>query len=186
MTRKVWLLLTLLWLSPPALGNDAMWKLLEAGSRIVLIRHTITPPGVGDPAGFRLDDCGTQRNLTDAGRAHARAIGEAFRTRKIPVDRVLSSLWCRCLETARLAFARAEPSAALGDLYSHPENRTRQVEAMRALVAGHRGPGNLVLVTHNSTIVALADTSVGTGEMVILTRRGEGFAVDGRLTVPGP
>jgi phosphohistidine phosphatase SixA len=63
------------------------------------MRHAVTTPGVGDPAGFRLDDCSTQRNLTDAGREDARRVGGTFRTRGIPVGRVLSSPWCRCLET---------------------------------------------------------------------------------------
>ena len=73
---------------------------------MVLIRHAITTPGVGDPPGFRLEDCSTQRNLTDAGRAHARRIGEEWRARKISIGRLVSSPWCRCLETAELAFKR--------------------------------------------------------------------------------
>jgi phosphohistidine phosphatase SixA len=187
--RKLLLALVLPWLAGhaiPAVADDAMWKLLESGGRVVLVRHAITTPGVGDPEGMRLDDCSTQRNLTDAGRAHARAIGEAFRARKIAVDRVLSSPWCRCLETARLAFARAEPSAPLGNLFGRPEKSQAQVEAMRALVAGHRGSGNLVLVSHGSTIGALTGISPGTGEMVIVTRRDDGFVVNGRLAVAAP
>src|SRR5687767_9728402 len=85
-------------------ADPKVWTLLEGGGQVVLIRHAITTPGTGDPTGMRLDDCSTQRNLTDAGRQHARRIGEAFRTRRIPIDRVLTSPWCRCVETARLAF----------------------------------------------------------------------------------
>jgi broad specificity phosphatase PhoE len=187
--RSLLLALAVAWLAghgTAAVADDAMWKLLASGGRVVLIRHAITTPGVGDPAGMRLDDCSTQRNLTDAGRAHARAIGEAFRARKIAVDRVLSSPWCRCLETARLAFARAEPSAPLGNLFGRPEKSQAQVQAMRGLVAAHRGSGNLVLVSHGSTIGAFTGISPGTGEMVIVTPRGDGFVVDGRLSVPAP
>ena len=97
-------LLVLLAGSSAAADEEATWKLLAGGGQAVLIRHAITTPGVGDPPGFRLEECSTQRNLTDEGRGHARRVGEAFRARKIPLARVMSSPWCRCLETARLAF----------------------------------------------------------------------------------
>ena len=161
-----------------------LWKLLESGGRVVLIRHAITTPGAGDPPGMRLDDCSTQRNLTDDGRRHARAIGEAFRARRIEIDRVLSSPWCRCFETARLAFGRAEVSQPLSNLFGRPENATSQVEALRALVAAHRGNGNLVLVSHGSTILALTGISPATGEMVVVTARAGRVDVEGRWVVP--
>ena len=174
----------LLVVAPCASAADDLWKLLESGGRVVLIRHTITTPGVGDPPGMRLDDCSTQRNLTDEGRRHARAIGEAFRSRRIDVDRVLSSPWCRCLETARLAFERAEISRPLSNLFGRPEQSQDQVQAMRAIVAAHRSKANLVLVSHGSTIVALTGISPDTGEMVIVTPQPDGkFTVEGRLTV---
>ena len=93
MTLLAWLL-ALVVTSLPALAADGepLWTVLEGGGQVILIRHAITTPGVGDPPGFRLDDCATQRNLTDEGRAHARRLGEAFRTRGIPVERVLSIL----------------------------------------------------------------------------------------------
>ena len=147
---------------------------------MVLIRHAVTTPGAGDPPGMRLDDCSTQRNLTDEGRAHARHIGEEWRKRAVPVDRVLSSPWCRCLETARLAFGKAEVAEPLSNLFGRPENRERQVRELRALVEKHVGKGNLVLVTHGSTIAALTGVNPATGEMVIL-RDG---ALAGRLTAP--
>jgi broad specificity phosphatase PhoE len=151
---------------------------------VVLIRHTITTPGAGDPPGMRLDDCSTQRNLTDEGRRHARRIGEEFRSRGVPVERVLSSPWCRCLETARLAFGSAETSAPLSNLFGRGENRERQVREMRAIAGEKRGRANLVLVSHGSTIAALTGVSPATGEMVIVTPQGEGrFALAGRLAV---
>jgi broad specificity phosphatase PhoE len=168
-----------------AQASEALWTLLKGGGQVVLIRHTITTPGVGDPPGFRLDDCATQRNLTDEGRGHAKRIGEAFRARGIPVERVLSSPWCRCIETAKLAFGRTDGlSEALGNLFGRPENRAKQVEQMRALASTRPKSGNLVLVSHGSTIVALADIAPATGEMVIVTPQGNGkFAVAGRLGV---
>jgi phosphohistidine phosphatase SixA len=168
-----------------AQASDALWALLKGGGQVVLIRHAITTPGVGDPPGFRLDDCATQRNLTDDGRGHARRIGEAFRARGIAVERVLSSPWCRCVETAKLAFGRSDGlSAALGNLFGRPENRDKQVGQMKALVSERRKGSNLVLVSHGSTIVALTGISPDTGEMVIVTPQGGGkFAVAGRLGV---
>lgn len=164
----------------PAPADERLWSLLKAGGQVVLIRHTVTTPGAGDPPGMRLDDCSTQRNLTDAGRSHARRIGEAFRARGIPVERVLSSPWCRCLETAELAFGKAEVSDALSNLFGRPENRERQVRQMRALTIAKPQRGNLVLVTHGSTIHALTGISPGTGEMVLLSH-GE---VAGRMSLP--
>ncbi|MGH7264325.1 MAG: histidine phosphatase family protein [Candidatus Rokuibacteriota bacterium] len=167
-----------------ARASEDLWALLKAGGQVILIRHTITTPGVGDPPGMRLDDCSTQRNLSDDGRGDARRIGEAFRARGIPVARVLSSPWCRCLETAWLAFGvDAEPWTPLGNLFGRPERRAEQVAAMRARVGEPLTGGNLVLVSHGSTISALTGVSPGTGELVIVTPRGAGrFTVAGRLT----
>jgi hypothetical protein len=80
---KLLVALVALLASAPAPADERLWSLLKAGGQVVLIRHTVTTPGAGDPPGMRLDDCSTQRNLTDAGRAHARRIGEAFKSRGI-------------------------------------------------------------------------------------------------------
>ena len=177
--------LVLLAARPAAAADDeTTWKRLAGGGQAVLIRHAITTPGVGDPPGMRLQECGTQRNLTDEGRAHARRVGEAFRARKIPVDRVMSSPWCRCLETARLAFGPPEVWAALGNLFDRPQNRAEQVEQMQAFVGGLRRSGNVVLVSHGSTIAALTGVNPDPAEMVVLTPQGgTRFTVAGRLTV---
>jgi len=167
-----------------ACASDDMWKRIEAGGRVVLMRHALTTPGVGDPAGMRLDDCTTQRNLSEQGRAHARAIGAAFRTRGIKPERVLASPWCRCIETAQLAFGGSMPEPSLSNLFGRPENRERQVKALRTLVAAHKGPGTLVLVTHGSTIVALTGVSPDTGEMVVVAPNSGKLVVEGRLAVP--
>jgi len=176
-------IVALLLLPAGAAADEKLWSLLKAGGQVVLIRHTITTPGAGDPPGMRLDDCSTQRNLADAGRQHARRIGEEWRKRGIPVERVLSSPWCRCLETAQLAFGtKPQTSDALSNLFGRSENNAKQVEQMKALVKP--GKGNAILVSHGSTIVALTGVSPATGEMVIVTPQGNGkFAVAGRLEV---
>jgi phosphohistidine phosphatase SixA len=167
-----------------AAGDEALWTLLKGGGQVVLIRHAITTPGVGDPPGMRLEECSTQRNLTDAGRAHARRVGEAFRARKIVVDRVMSSPWCRCLETARLAFGPPEVWTALSNLFDRQQNRTEQVGQMQAFIGGLRRSGIVVLVSHGSTISALTGINPEPAEMVVATPQGgTKFTVAGRLAV---
>ena len=186
------LLALLLWIAcglgmpAAAQGSEALWPLLKAGGQVVLMRHAVTTPGVGDPEGMVLGDCATQRNLSDEGRAHARQIGAAFRSHAVPVAQVISSPWCRCLETARLVF-NAEPqvSSALGNLFGRPDPQGRQVAQLRALVARPPASGNLVMVSHCSTILALTGVSPAPAEMVVLTPQGGGkFIVAGRLEVP--
>ena len=183
---RVALLVFLLWFQFPAHGQDhELWPVLRKGGHVVLIRHTITEPGVGDPEGMRLNDCTTQRNLSEEGRQHARRIGAAFREFKVPIDRVLSSPWCRCVETAGLAFGGADIDASLGNLFGRRDSRDTQVAALRKLVSTPRKGGNLVLVTHGSTIMALTTISPRTGEILIVRPLGEGrFAVAGRFAVP--
>ena len=170
-----------------AAASEGLWALLAAGGHVALLRDAITTAGVGDPPGMRLDDCRTQRNLTEEGRRHARQVGEAFRARGVVVEQVLSSPWCRCIETARLAFGAHEIWEPLGNLYGRPEHRARQVSEMQRLVAAPRRQGNLVLVSHGSTISALTGVVVDTAEMVVITPDGAGhFAVRGRLTAHTP
>ena len=125
-----------------ARADEALWRLLKAGGQVVLMRHAVTTPGVGDPDGMVLHDCRTQRNLSDEGRAHARQVGEAFRARGVPVAQVLSSPWCRCLETARLAFGVSpEVSTALNNLFGRSDPQGEQVGRLRALVSSQPGVG---------------------------------------------
>ena len=166
-----------------AAADEALWELMRGVGQVVFMRHAVTTPGVGDPAGFRLDDCATQRNLTDAGRDDARRVGAAFRTRGIPVGRVLSSPWCLCLETAQLAFGRSETWTPLSNLF---DNRAREAEQMRELreIAGRRpSGGNVVLITHGSVVQPLTGIQPAPAELVVLTPDGSGrFRVTGRLT----
>jgi phosphohistidine phosphatase SixA len=143
------------------------WRLLEGGGHVVLIRHALAP-GFGDPANFKLGDCGTQRNLSEAGRRQARAIGEAFRERGIPVEQVFSSQWCRCRETAELAFGAFREQPALNSFFKQPALEAAQTRAMKELLAGHPpAAGNLILVTHLVNISALTGIVPDPGEMVV-------------------
>src|SRR5262245_46357588 len=100
-SRLPWLMALLLTLQAwPAMADEALWSLLKGGGQVILLRHALTDPGVGDPEGMNLEQCSTQRNLNDEGRRHARELGAAFRQYGVPVGRVLSSPWCRCIDTA--------------------------------------------------------------------------------------
>lgn len=154
-------------------GTDAQaaWALLREPGHVVFMRHSDAPGsgGYGDPPGYRLDDCATQRNLSDEGRAHAQRTGEAFRAKGVVFDRVLSSPWCRCLETARLALGReADAFAALSNLVGRGEHRDAQVSALQAYLAGLDGKTSVLLVTHGIVIGALTGVNPASGEMVIV------------------
>lgn len=170
-------------LPTPARADDALWALLRTGGQVVLLRHASTPPAVGDPPGFRLEDCATQRNLTDVGREEARRIGAAFKARAIPVERVLSSRWCRCVDTARLAFGSAEPWEPLSSLFADRTRQAEQTRAFRSLAGDKPSGGNVILVTHGANILAFVGVSPAMAEMVIVTPQGGGaFTVAGRLS----
>lgn len=164
-------------------ADEALWKLVQQGGQVLFIRHASTVPGVGDPPGFRIGDCSTQRNLSEDGRAEARGLGEALRERKVPIGAVVSSPWCRCLETARLAFGRVDEKwDALSNLFGRSANAKAQVAALTPRVAGYRGRENLVLVSHGSMLSAFTGVSPQQAEIVVLTPLGErGFRVAGRL-----
>ncbi len=157
-------------ITPGVAADDSKdaWAALVKGGHVALIRHGNAPPGYGgDPPGFKIDDCTTQRNLDEIGREEARAIGDAFRSHGVRVDRILSSPWCRCLETARLmGVGPVETSWALvPDM--EPSVHVRLSE-LKEMVAAWRGPGTLVLVTHAFTVRALLGFLPSQGETVVL------------------
>ena len=163
------------------------WTALAAGGHIALIRHGNAPPGFGgDPPGFRLDDCSTQRNLDDEGRAQAKALGDAFRSHGVRVDRVLSSPVCRCLDTASLmSVGPVEHSMAL--LPDRDRANRVRLRELKDIVSKWRGPGTLVLVTHGFTIEPLVGTIPQQAETLVLRPMpGSETAVDivGRIQPP--
>lgn len=163
-----------------AASPEEAWQKLGQGS-IVLFRHA-TAPGTGDPPGMTLGDCATQRNLDDEGRRQARRIGEAFRERNIAVDAVLSSQWCRAMETAELAFpgkAKAEP--VFNSFFSGRGDEPKQTAAAKRLFENWTGSGALVAVTHQVNITALTGIAPASGEGIIIrVKRGE-VSVVGRI-----
>lgn len=162
-------LAALLMVAPGLAGDssDEAWAALAKGGHVALIRHGNAPPGYGgDPPGFRFDDCKTQRNLDDAGREQARALGEAFRKHGVRVDRIVSSPVCRCMETGELmAVGSVETSwALLPDMGSS----AIRVVALEEMVSSWRGPGTLVLVTHGLTVGRLTGFTLEQAETLVL------------------
>lgn len=179
------LLVWLLGWSASLRADEPLWEALRTGEAVALVRHALAP-GTGDPAGFRLEDCATQRNLSDEGRRQARAIGAAFRQNGITAARVLSSRWCRCLETARLLdLGTVEPFSPLDSFFSNPERAVSQTAALREfLIRAATGPPR-VLVTHQVNITELTGVVPGSGEMIVAQPTASGgIRVLGRL-VPG-
>ncbi len=171
------------WLSR---ADDSLLARLRAGGCVVAFRHA-TAPGTYDPPGMRLGDCSTQRNLSDDGRAQARRIGTWFSARQLVPARVRSSPWCRCVDTAQLAFGAAEPWAALGSPRAGTEEtNARSLAELRAALAeaGRQRARFEVWVTHMFVLNDLTGAGTASGEGLLLDLAADGTPrVLGRLVV---
>lgn len=165
----------------PTAENKA-WAALQRGA-IVVFRHAIAPGG-GDPAGLVIGDCSTQRNLDEAGRQQAKAIGELLRTKNVAISSVWTSQWCRTRETARLAFPLGpaiEDRSAFNSFFTDARQESVQTAQAKQQLLGWRGPGALVVVSHQVNISALTGVSPQSGEGVVLERQGGSLSVVGRI-----
>lgn len=150
-----------------AASEEDAFEALRRGGALVLMRHAIAPGG-GDPPGFVLEDCATQRNLSDEGREQARRTGDLLRSRSITVVTVLSSRWCRALETARLLdVAPVQPSAPFDSFFANAEREPAHLRDMRAALSGMAGR-TVVVVTHQVNVTALTGVFPASGEMVVI------------------
>ncbi len=143
-------------------------KNLKNGGNLIFIRHAYAPGG-GDPDNFDLNDCSTQRNLSKTGREQAKKIGKFFHENQIPIDKVISSEWCRCKETAKIAFKRFETKDFLNSFFSEKfsKNRTKQIEDLNKYIDRWDRNKNLVLVTHYVLITEVLNYAPRSGEIVI-------------------
>jgi phosphohistidine phosphatase SixA len=169
--------------APHARADDAAWTTLRETASVLIVRHAQTDPGIGDPPDFRLHDCGTQRNLSSAGRAQATAMGRRLAERGIRVARVESSRWCRCIDTARLAFPALDVHTfdPLNSFFGERNAQPAQTNALRSRIGQWQGPGVLVLVTHQVNIAALTGRPVAMGEALVLQPMVAGPRVAGAL-----
>lgn len=170
---------------PSHANTPIAWQTLKAPGAIVLFRHALAPGG-GDPAGFVVGDCSTQRNLSDEGRQQAQRIGEVLRRNGVRVTGVWHSAWCRTRDTAQLAFPdlaapALRPEPVFNSFFNDRNEEPAQTAAARRLLVGWRGPGTLVVVTHQVNITALTGIVPQSGEGVILQRKGTALVVAGRL-----
>ena len=186
--RAAWLASLALSAAPAWADEAAAWAALKAGGHVALIRHAATEPGLGDPKGYRMDDCASQRNLSEKGRAESRRIGERFRAEGIRVERVYTSPWCRCRDTAMEAFGKAMDWTALGSFFDEPHREPRMTERVKQRIGRYstlKPKGTVVMVTHNVNIAALTRLSIGTGEIVVVRPDGCcGLKVVGRVAIP--
>ena len=148
--------------------NKNLLNQLEEGGKLIFIRHAYAPGG-GDPDDFNLNDCSTQRNLNDEGRDQAKYIGEFFKKNKIKIDKVLSSEWCRCKETARIAFKNFSTNSFLNSFYSpkYEKNKEKQIEKLNNYVKKIKSKQNLIFVTHYVLISEILNYSPSSGEIVV-------------------
>lgn len=176
---------------PPAAqaqDADAAWVALAGDGAVAIIRHAKAPGPSPDPPGARLEDCATQRNLSPEGRAQAARLGALWRAKGAKLGKVVSSPWCRCIDTARL-MGLGEPAVdhALYNLLARPPDREAKVGAFKKLIRDWKGPGTLVLVTHGISMRAVVGTEGGEGGIVVVrpdAARPEGWRLVG--TIPPP
>ena len=148
---------------------DSNWSFAKEGNKIILIRHSIAPGG-GDPPGFKISDCKTQRNLNQTGIDQSKRIGELFKKNKVQVGQVLTSQWCRCKDTAKYAFKKYKEFSPLNSTFQSPfnKNESKQLKELKSFVKKWDGKEkNLILITHYSIITALTNAVPGSGEIVV-------------------
>lgn len=152
-----------------AAADDPLWSQLKKGGYVILMRNSAVDEGLGDPKGYKVNDCATQLNLTDKGRAEAKRIGDEFKKRKIPIKQVLTSAFCRTKETAQLAFGKADVWEALNSFYDKPESKSEQTRLLHQRLESPPTDGtNLILVTHGYNIVSAVGLNPDPGDMLII------------------
>ncbi len=171
----------------PTLEGRALVDALRSGGYVLYLRHTSTDFGENDAAMTTFDDCSKQRNLTDAGRAEARAIGAALRELKIPVGTVLASPYCRTLETGRLVFGRATPSNGMRGGPMQPDSAERYAELRTVLSTPLADRTNTAISSHGNPFFGVAGPPyLAEGEIAVVKPEGAGrFTIVARVPVRG-
>lgn len=186
--RRAFLAAAFALLAQPAVADEAAaWAALRQGGHVALIRHEATEPGTGDPPGYRLEDCASQRNLSPQGREAARRLGERLRAEGVVADKVFTSPWCRCRDTAMLAFGKADDWDALSSFFDDraaEPKRTERVKNRIGTYSTNRPKGTVFMVTHQVNISALTNQFAGQGDIVVVRPDGCcGLKVVGRISL---
>jgi len=153
-------------------ADENIISFLKEGKKVVFLRHAIAP-GNGDPVNFDIKDCSTQRNLNNKGIIQSRNIGTFFLTNNIKIDKVLSSEWCRCKDTAKIAFGKFKTLSALNSFYEarYAKNKFKQIKDLKKYINNWESDSNLIIVTHYIVISTLLNTTTSSGEMVITDKK---------------
>ena len=162
-------------------SKNHLFEKLQTGGNLIFIRHAYAP-GNGDPYNFDLKDCSTQRNLSDSGRKQSEKIGSFFNKNKIPIDLVISSEWCRCKETASIAFDKFKTKDFLNSFYSlkFAKNKKFQMLNLKKYIDNWNEDKNLVLITHYVVISEVLNYAPSSGEIVVSNKN---FEIIGNIEI---
>ena len=170
--------------TPAAAETAAAWAALRQGGNVALMRHASAPGGAGDPPGFKLEDCSTQRNLSEKGRAQAAAVGAQIKSNSVSVTTIASSPWCRCLETAKLMdLGPVQVEPAFSNAFVLAARRDELNKSATAIISAWRS-GTLIVVTHGANIQALSGHLLAPGEMIVVAPDSMPPRVIGRIPPP--
>ena len=177
---KIILVLFLFLLNKTTFANENIVEILKKGGNIIFIRHAIAP-GNGDPQNFDISNCSTQRNLSKDGELQALKIGKFFKENDIKLTKVLSSEWCRCKDTAKIAFGNYETKNFLNSFYDEKfaANEDKQIKNLKKFIKKWKGDKNLVLVTHYVVINSILGVGSGSGEIVVADKN---LILQGRIS----
>ena len=155
-------------ISIKANSNNKIQSLLKEGEKLIFIRHAVAPGG-GDPVDFDILRCETQRNISKEGIAQSKNIGKFFLENNIKIDKVLSSEWCRCKQTAQYAFNKYETKSFLNSFFSEKfaSNKNKQINDLKKYINEWSGDNNLVLVTHYVLIQEVLNITASSGELIV-------------------
>ena len=153
-------------------SQEKLVNLLQDGNKIIFIRHAYAP-GTGDPKNFKINDCSTQRNLNNEGIIQSKKIGDFFLKNRIQIDKVLSSEWCRCKDTAKLAFNEYSTFNALNSFYDprFKNNKDKQISELKDYINNWKSKKNLVLITHFVIISEIFNVSAKSGEIIVSDKK---------------
>ena len=160
-----------LFISNTVIADQSVIKELQKGGKIVFIRHSLAP-GNGDPDNIDLTKCDTQRNLNQEGIEQSKKIGKLFKDNNIKIDKVLSSEWCRCKDTARFAFNNYETFKGLNSFYQEKfyKYKDEQIKSLKKYISNWNSEKNLILVTHFVVISEMLNFGTSSGEIVVIDK----------------
>jgi len=153
-------------------SNEYLIQSLKDGDKLIFIRHAYAP-GYGDPENFDITNCSTQRNLDYLGIEQSKKIGSFFSDNSIKIDKVKSSQWCRCKDTAKIAFGYYKTKTFLNSFFSNKfsKNKDKQIKHLKKFIINLNKKENIVFVTHYVVISEALSYSSSSGEIVITDKK---------------